>query len=76
MNINQAVKKHISRLRLPEWNSKAYIELNITKEGYMTSWVKLFDVGLEEPIILLFIDIDDENYEEYKEETICYQKNI
>jgi len=69
MTIREALKKRIKKVRLPIWNSAAYLKLPLLPNGMHGPWATLYDISApEEGIpILIFSIIDDYGYEEIKE---------
>jgi len=66
MNIYQAAKKKIKYLRLPQWNDKAYIELELMGNCRVGPWVRLYDpYSTETPIDLLVSQVLSEDYVEF-----------
>ena len=67
-NINDLAKQGISKIRKPEWNELAYLEIEILENGLVGPWAKLYDPagsGIPVPIELLVVLVWSEDYEPY-----------
>lgn len=65
-NINELAKQGISKIRKPEWNELAYLEIDILENGLVGAWAKLYDFagsGSNEPINLPVVLVWSEDYE-------------
>lgn len=64
MTIKEAMKKGLTKLKLPEWNSSAYVELTKLEAGKYGPWVTLYDSGTKTQ--MLWAHIEGEGYENFE----------
>ncbi len=69
MTIPQLFAQGVRKVRLPEWNKFAYIEL-IELSGQLTPWGKLWDIGCAGRDVLL-IEEKADTFEEWTEERLA-----
>ncbi len=69
MRIHQLFAQGVRKVRLPEWNKFAYIEL-IELSGQLTPWGKLWDTGCAGRDALL-IEEKADTFEEWTEERLA-----
>lgn len=73
MTIAEAAKKKITKLRMPNWHDRAYLEITLVGEDGYGCWGKLVDpagepMGLGEQQVLLIGEISQvDTYEEFTE---------
>ena len=49
MNLSEATKSGISRLRRPMWaNKNAYIKIDLLEDGFMGPWMHLYDRPMQD----------------------------
>jgi hypothetical protein len=73
ITVKEAKEKQIRRIRMPNWNPKAYLKLDFTPDGLCGPWVSLYDEdgqnALNIPVgsqkVLIFSIIDAVGYEIY-----------
>lgn len=66
LSLNDAVKFHIPRLRMPHWsNPKDYIRIEITEDGEIGPWFHLYSPGNRSlgkpnpwPVLWALVEVD------------------
>jgi hypothetical protein len=64
-NIKEFAKQGISKIRKPEWNEFAYLEIELLEDGNIGAWCKLYDYagsGSYEPINIPVALVWSEDY--------------
>lgn len=67
MTINDAGMLGVKRIRLPDWNYLAYLELYIVPGGFYGPWARLHDAGVPPDGISIAVCQlgDDDSWEPY-----------
>ena len=78
MRIHQLFAQGVRKVRLPEWNKFAYIELTEPQPGVLAPWGKLWDIGCAgrdiggaDGNMLIVGGGDDDRFEEWTEERLA-----
>ena len=72
MTLNECLERKLTKIRKPQWQPNAYLELHLAHDGFYGPWGYLYDqptqdaIGVESPqSVLIVLDISDD-WEEFK----------
>ena len=72
MTLNECMRRKLTRIRKPNWQANAYLELHLGDDGFYGPWGRLFDqptqniIGVDSPQSVLLVGDDSEDWEEFK----------
>jgi len=71
MTIKEALAKGIKKVRLPQWDNGAYLELPILEGGKYGPWAKLYDqsvsFGITKPMSIFILHLTKDEATDWEE---------